>query len=774
MKKIDNFIGQYPLSKTLRFKLIPVGETLKNFEFNNMLEEDERRAANYAIVKKLIDEYHRDFINRSFVRFESSNEINSFINEVSSYADAYYKSGKDENDKKAMRISEGLLRKYITTALTTAPEYGSLNNKNILETLLPEYLEKKNDFDALDIVKEFSGFSTYFTGFFDNRKNMYVEDEKSTAIAYRCINENLPKFLDNVKIYPHVQAKIAAMIKKLDDDFDGIYGTAVEDLFSISYFPFVLSQNGIDKYNCVIGGYTCSDGTKIQGLNEYINLYNQTADKADRIPKLKQLYKQVLSNAKTISFIPDKFETDNELLQSVDKYFLSGEKEDGISIKKCTENICKLFNRLTEFSPNGIFVRNNLDLTTVCAGVFDYYGAVEKSWNDEYDLSKSEKQKKSDKYFDVRKKSFKSNESFSFADIQKYGSTASKQTSPGNVFEWFKNSITECCSQISETYLKAESLLSDNYTCSKKLYNNDDAVETIKNALDSVKELEKTMGLVLGTGKEESKDEAFYGEFYEQYDRLSEVDRLYDKVRNYLTQKPYKTDKIKLNFQNPQFLGGWDRNKERDYSSVLLRKGEDYFVAIMDDENRSVFQGINYYSSSSSDTYQKMIYKQIPNAAKYISGKQILPQNPPEDIKYILEKKKKDSKSLSSDEIHRFIDYCKNDFLVNYSMLLDEFGRNYYDFKFKQTEDYKTINDFFIDVDKQAYSLQFVGVSNEYIDSLVKEGKIYLFQIYNKDFSKNKKGNGTPNLHTLYFKMLFDDVNLRSGVIALNGGAEMF
>lgn len=55
---------------------------------------------------------------------------------------------------------------------------------------------------------------------------------------------------------------------------------------------------------------------------------------------------------------------------------------------------------------------------------------------------------------------------------------------------------------------------------------------------------------------------------------------------------------------------------------------------------------------------------------------------------------------------------------------------------------------------------------------LADNGYIYLFQIYNKDFSKYSKG--TPNLHTLYFKMLFDERNLSNVVYKLNGEAEMF
>ena len=60
---------------------------------------------------------------------------------------------------------------------------------------------------------------------------------------------------------------------------------------------------------------------------------------------------------------------------------------------------------------------------------------------------------------------------------------------------------------------------------------------------------------------------------------------------------------------------------------------------------------------------------------------------------------------------------------------------------------------------------------------LVEQGRLYLFQIYNKDFSDNKKQKGTDNLHTLYWKALFspENMNKKDGaIIKLNDEAEIF
>ena len=62
---MNDFTNLYSLSKTLRFELIPQGKTLENIQRNGFLENDEHRAESYKKVKKIIDEYHKLFIENS-------------------------------------------------------------------------------------------------------------------------------------------------------------------------------------------------------------------------------------------------------------------------------------------------------------------------------------------------------------------------------------------------------------------------------------------------------------------------------------------------------------------------------------------------------------------------------------------------------------------------------------------------------------------------------------------------------------------------------------
>ena len=72
----------------------------------------------------------------------------------------------------------------------------------------------------------------------------------------------------------------------------------------------------------------------------------------------------------------------------------------------------------------------------------------------------------------------------------------------------------------------------------------------------------------------------------------------------------------------------------------------------------------------------------------------------------------------------------------------------------------------------QGYRIDWTYISEADINKLDEEGKIYLFQIYNKDFAENSTGK--ENLHTMYFKNIFSEENLKNIVIKLNGQAELF
>ena len=746
----DNFVNVYSLSKTIRMALIPWGKTENNFYKKFLLEEDEERAKNYIKVKGYMDEYHKSFIESA---------LNSVVlNGVDEYCELYFKQNKSDSEVKKTEFLEASMRKQISKAMKEytvdgVKIYHLLSKMEFIKELLPEFLTQDEEIETL---AQFNDFSTYFQGFWENRKNIYTDKEKSTGVPYRCINDNLPKFLDNVKSFEKVIFALPQKdIDELNANFNGVYNVDVQDVFSVDYFNFVLSQSGIEKYNNIIGGYSNSDASKVQGLNEKINLYNQQiakSDKSKKLPLLKPLYKQILSDRSSLSFIPEKFKDDNEVLNSINVLYEN--------IAESLEKVNDLMSDIANYNIDNIFISSGVAVTDISKKVFGDWSLIRNNWNDQYE-STHKKGKNEEKFYEKEDKEFKKIKSFSVSELQRLAN------SDLSIVDYLVDESASLYADVKTAYNNAKDLLSNEYSHSKRLSKNDDAIELIKSFLDSIKNYEAFLKPLCGTGKEESKDNAFYGAFLECFEEIRQVDAVYNKVRNHITQKPYSNDKIKLNFQNPQFLAGWDKNKERDYRSVLLRNGEKYYLAIMEKGKSKLFED---FPEDESSPFEKIDYKQISGTSRYFSTKQIAPQNPPKKILEYLQ----DTKSLTKEQLTELIKYTAEDFIPNYSCLQDEDGSCCFNFKFSEYSQYKSWKEFCDSLQPQAYCVKFRKISESYLEEMVDNGSLYMFQLYNKDFSENRKSKGTPNLHTLYFKMLFDERNLEDVVYKLSGGAEMF
>ena len=271
----------------------------------------------------------------------------------------YYQINRTEDEqKKAFASLQGKLRKQIADQFVKCEKFKTIFAKELIKEDLQKFT---NDSEQLLLIKEFENFTTYFTGFHENRKNMYSSEDKSTAIAYRLIHQNLPKFIDNMRAFDKIQVSpIKEMFSKMlaDEQLGPIVQLlTVEEAFTLDFFNETLTQKGINIYNTLIGGFTSEDGkTKVKGLNEYINLFNQTESKEKRLPKLKPLFKQILSDRLTASFIPEEFESDNAVIESIK--FLYHELNGEVFVK-----LRELMQHINEYDLGKIYITNDTGLT---------------------------------------------------------------------------------------------------------------------------------------------------------------------------------------------------------------------------------------------------------------------------------------------------------------------------------------------------------------------------------------------------------------------------
>lgn len=759
----------YPLAKTICMGLTPVGSTQEMIEKSGILTEDEERANKYILVKKLADECHKSFINNVLFNFRFDEKLNDYYN--------YYRNSQKDDIKK---VSDSL-RADISNAFTKNPDYKKLSSKDLIESEIENYAKSDEEKEA---VKMFQKFTTYFKNYFTNRKNMYVKDEESTAVAYRIINQNLPKFIDNIIAFEKISnSDFKEEFVKLNQDFEGLGIYDIKDLFTIDYYNFTITQQGIEKYNNALGGYSNSDGSKAQGINEKINLFNQRNKDKTKLPLLKPLFKQILSDTESISFIPEQFKDSKELLNTLNEFFNEKDSADK-NYLNYIDDLKELFASLNDFDSNKIYIKNGPAITDLSQSVFEHWDYITENLNKIYDNeNKSKKVKDIDKYTEQRRKYFKSIDSYKLKYLDDI------TNSDNLILNYLSTEAVNLIDIALAEHNKLKPLLEQDYPSNKSLKSDDNSVKIIKSTLDSLMALKNFIKPLLGSSKESDKDIVFYGRFEPLFEKIDEITYLYNKVRNFVSQKPYSTKKIKLNFGNPILLGGWAVKNEISYSSILLIKNNKYYLGIMDSKSKKYFK--NYPQPKNDENcFKKMIYLQTADPQKdvqnlmVIDGKTVKKNGRkdkltgenlileelkntylPKDINEIRKNKtySKTSENFSKENLVKFIDFYKQRVIEYY---------NEFNFTFKNSEDYADFGQFTNDINQQAYQIHFTDIPESYINLLVNEGKLYLFQIYNKDFSKYSKG--TKNLHTMYFEMLFDERNLKDVVFKLNGEAEMF
>lgn len=757
MKKINELTALYPLSKTLRFELKPIGKTLDHIEQKGLIVQDEQRTEEYKQVKNIIDSYHKEFITMCLKGLK--------LNMI--YLERYESLARDvHRDEAEFDKVKAALRKQIVEAFKQGGSYNDLFKKELIQKHLPEFVESEEE---KKMVANFSKFTTYFTGFYENRKNMYSDEEKSTAIAYRLIHENLPLFLDNMRSFRKIaESEVGEQFANIEVRFEEYLNVEhLAEMFELDYFSDTLTQEQIAVYNSVIGGRTLDDGTKIQGINEYVNLYNQQHKEA-RLPLLKPLYKMILSDRVALSWLPENpFESDEEMVEAI--------KEMCQSLKEVlmgNDGLRNLLLNIDLYDIEHIYIANDLGLTDISQQMFGQYDVYASAIKQELrqGVKQSPKERREPELFEERiNRLYKSAKSFSIAYLNSHtdaNHTIESYFKQLGAYDREGEQRINLFTQIEMAQIEATDIFAGKHG---NISQSDKEIAILKGLLDAYKSLQHFVKPLLGHGDEADKDNEFDAKLREAWNALDIVTPLYNKVRNWLTRKPYSVEKIKLNFENAQLLGGWDVNKEPDCTSVLLRKDGFYYLAIMDKKSNHAFDSDEL--PCDGKCYEKIDYKLLPGANKMLPkvffSKSRIDEFAPS--KEIVEAYKngthKKGKDFNLAHCRRLIDFFKR------SITKHEDWKNF-PFVFSPTESYEDISGFYREVEQQGYMLSFRKVSESFINQLVDEGKLYLFKIWNKDFSEYSKG--MPNMHTLYWKMLFNEQNLADTVYKLNGQAEVF
>lgn len=791
---MNRFTNLYQVSKTLRFELIPQERTRQLLERTNLIAQDEHRAESYKVAKKIIDRYHKHFIEDVLGSLRVKYSSDGHLDSLEEFQDLYVKQQKTEGEKRSLDKVKEKLRKSIADALTHDMRYKRIDKKELIREDIMSVITP----DERTIIEEFRDFTTYFTGFHENRKNMYSHEAKSTAIAYRLIHENLPRFIDNLVVFEKIAAspvseKFPAITQALSECLNV---ERIKDMFQLDYYSCLLTQSQIEVYNAVIGGMTLDNGSKIQGLNEYINLYNQQqSQRNDRLPKLKSLYKQILSDREAVSWLPEEFDSDKSLLNAVKDYYIS---LSGTVLKP----LKGMLQDIMAYNLEGIYIPNDQSLNDISQQLFGDWSLITRAITENVKSNCPQKRTENAEKYEKRISDLiKREDSFSIGYLNSClpngANICSHFTSLGAVNTSEKQTIN-LFDQIANAYTEVTALLNRDYPESKNLAQDKTNVAKIKALLDAFKRLQRFIKPLAMTDNAPGKDERFYGEMAVLWEELDHITPLYNKVRNRMTRKPYSTEKFKLTFNiKGNFLSGWvDSKTEKSdngtqYGGYLFRRlnaiGEyDYYLGVSSNKKlfrqkagiTGIFERLDYYQPKS-----ETIYGNIYNGQnKYEEDKHKLieaimsfaERSCDEQLIQHLQTKETPSAMIATiQQYPKLLDELLNDnkFAAINQIVINNLTKTILSLKKIQVSArleekhyslFTELQEIIDSICKEKYFGYYPVDDQEMEAAMNNESKpLLLFKISNKDLSFSesyskglRKSRGRDNLHTMLFKAL--------------------
>ena len=607
MSNFSEFTHKYQVSKTLRFELIPQGKTLENLTAYGMVNDDKLRSENYKKLKPVIDKIYKYFIE------ETLKHVAIDWEPLYKAITAFRKDKTLENNTNLREIQDNCRKSIAGYFEGKVPDNGNKGLKEFNKAqsrLFKELFGKELFSDSLSeqlpglslsdeekgLLKSFDKFTTYFVGFYENRKNVFSAEDIATSIPHRLVQENFPKFIDDCEIYhriikhaPELNLKLetAAAATKL---FEGV---TLDEIFSVNFYNCLLQQEQIDSFNQLLGGIAGEAGRqKVQGLNETLNLAVQQDKKLEEkiktIPhRFIPLYKQILSDRSTLSFIPDAFLNDQEVLFAVKEY------KEKLAANRVIQKVQALLDGLNLADLTHVYI-NSSKLT-------DFSQVVFGEWNLCRDSLQNWKVNNADKK--LTKNDLKEIEGWlkgdmALAEIQ-------EALADDKLIQKISAKINAIIDELDTTmkeplpqYLKSA-----------------EDKEILKVLLDAVQKFYHTLNWFTVDDDVET-DAGFYVTLAEIMLTVEPIIPLYNKVRNFATQKPYSVEKFKLNFSNPTLADGWDENKEQQNCAILFEKEGKYYLGILNTKNKPDFSKIE--RAGKNGCYRKMTYKQFPDFSKML------------------------------------------------------------------------------------------------------------------------------------------------------------
>lgn len=697
---MEQFTNLFPVHKTIKFKLYPIGRTFELMD--NLLIADRERAMAYQVVKCLINDYcQNEVIAPSLSKLANDK---SWLNKLREFHDAsdWKERNLIQNDLTEM-VNKKLPKTFNSKALLGAlPQYmEKLSNEDLQRVLheIQDYeiivngLKLQDAWDnelkdfAISCHGKFQNFSGFLKPLEANLKFLF--SGRRNGIAHRIVYQNLATFYRNERL-----------LQIIED-----YGGADDMVFQ--NYSDCLVQEGINNYNERIG--------------QLVQWLKESGD--PHYKYFKKLNKQILSPRVAPEWLPKAFNSDEEMVISL-RAFLD-------EIKQQHSRLRQLLADFDSYDDHIYFFRKALSQFSVTLR------NDHKAFDEELLLPRGQAKCKS--------------VSFAWMPFKQ------------EFIEALNKQIADILSDIDRNHTSAVPFLNLERAIKNDYRQNNVASLHIHKLMESYLSLYRIIKPFTGMGEEEDRNEEFYDELTTIWDVLQYVQKLYDAVRNWLNTKPYENNSYPVYLDKYTLLKNWKEKavyiKRNGKYYFMIYNGVDE-QNIVDYKGDSAI--LYHVNTQAPQRIEATLVKQFVFSMKANNEKGRNESKQAPFIKDHFSEFGDDWERVKTGEYKNPTNRKAQIHAIAFFQRCLQAHPDYkvFNWQFRPSEEYESFDAFVDSLKDRLFRIEEKAIDWDYVKQLANEGKIYLFKLYNKDYAKNKIADSTPNLHTLYWEAMFSRQNL--------------
>ena len=767
--ELQDMTKKTKIAKSLKFELRPVGRTIETIREQNLLEADALLHEKSNAIRPLYDAYVKSMIQD--ILLKKGADITTTLLEKNEEL----KQAEDDKKKSIEKEMPVLVRKIFDKAAPIPID--SIKQGSFITQILPAFIKK----DKGNMIPTDQHSLSEWAEMLKDVTSIYMEKYAVTRItsfdnAAKRVVENFFRYRDNTE-------KIQAFLTYAEGQTDLKEEGCVRGLSStkyLDYYEMCLTESDIERYNRLVKGVVRENGIEQKGINHLINEANQKhrSDRSYNGPIFKliePLYQQILAPREK-QYSRRKLDNDEELnavMDTLKEMIGKTEMKNVITFLKDTDAE-KLF-------------LSGKDLHVISHIVFGDHAVIPDKMQEAY-IAEQEKRletaknKKEEKEIqtNMEKAGERVREKFySFAELTNFLKTEGEYK---DIKSYVINHMTGLMFSADMYQKELPKQLSFYDKGSKQ------ALITYFEPMNDFHRMTKLL-----KKKSDRQDDAVM----EQLSDLTKNFRIISYTNNLV--HGYMTRTVKEMSREEQICFGLASKLKTEWwngegpigtkDGFLLKKDGKFYYATRTPggklKNKDVFAETEEEECYSIYLQKKAqaAYTNLPKITfKEIRTTEYFAKNPDMDF-YILEKGMRNPVLIPKEaflikESGIFKTGNKNieekDRLEAMWKLIDVYKAvasnciqfEKFQFTWKDTMDYKTIDQFFKDVDDSSVDARWRKVSARKIEEEIESGSLLVFLIWQRHLYK--RGLTARNAYVKTFLSIFEEENMRTNEIRLN------